>query len=343
MSIIKKVGYPITILFLLMTISSYGQDPNFSQFFSSPLNINPALTANINTDWRIISNIRDQWVGLASPYATGTLSYDSKIMQKKNPNISENNFVGLGGMLMFDRSMGGIVKSSYASLDLSYSITIAQDENDNKHRLGMGFGVIYGRRYVDFSKLDFEEQFTGSGFNTSLPTGETFLSGMKPFVSASTGLVYSYSNEKSNLDFGIAAFNLNKPKQTFLQDQSQRLAVRSVAHINFERFINDRVVFNSNALYQAQSKASYLSFGSALGYYLIEGEETMINGGLWYSSKNALIPYAGIVYKEFQIGLSYDATISKLATSTTNLTTWELSIIFRGTKKPDGTIPCPWK
>ena len=110
-----------------MTISSYGQDPSFSQFFSSPLNINPALTANINTDWRVISNIRDQWVGPASPYATGTLSYDSKIMQEKNPNVSENNFVGLGGMLMFDRAMSGIVKSSYASLNLSYNIKISED------------------------------------------------------------------------------------------------------------------------------------------------------------------------------------------------------------------------
>src|SRR5687767_8728276 len=63
MSIIKRIVSPITIL-LLVNMSSYGQDPSFSQFFSSPLNVNPALTANINTDWRIISNIRNQWVGL---------------------------------------------------------------------------------------------------------------------------------------------------------------------------------------------------------------------------------------------------------------------------------------
>ena len=125
--------------------------------------------------------------------------------------------------------------------------------------------------------------------------------------------------------------------------KTSALAMRRVAHVNFETFINNRVVFNSNAIYQSQSKASYFSVGAALGYYLIEGEGTMINGGLWYSSKNAVIPYAGIVYKDFQFGLSYDVTISKLAVSATNLTTWELSIIFRGTKKPNGTIPCPWK
>src|SRR5687767_5842240 len=265
MSIMKRIIYPVVML-LLLNMSSYGQDPNFSQFFSSPLNVNPALTANINADWRVISNIRNQWVGLASPYATGTISYDTKIMQ--NEDVSESNFVGLGGMLMYDRTMSGVVKSTSASLDLSYNMTLGEDNNSNKHRLAIGFGATYVRKYVDFNKLDFQDQFTGSGFNKSLPAGEVFLSNTKPFVSASAGMLYSYSTENSNLDMGIATFHVNKPKQTFLKDPNQYLAMRSVAHINFETFINERVVLNSNGIYQTQAKASYLSIGSALGYYL---------------------------------------------------------------------------
>jgi hypothetical protein len=53
-------------VFVLIAIQSKAQDPNFSQFFSSPLNINPALTANINADWRAIANFRDQWISPAS-------------------------------------------------------------------------------------------------------------------------------------------------------------------------------------------------------------------------------------------------------------------------------------
>ena len=64
---------------MVVITCSYGQDPSFSQFFSSPLNINPALTGNINADWRMIANFRDQWIGPASPYATGSISYDMKI------------------------------------------------------------------------------------------------------------------------------------------------------------------------------------------------------------------------------------------------------------------------
>src|SRR5215212_11241559 len=108
---------------MIVTKLAFAQDPNFAQFFSSPLNINPALTANINADWRVIANFRDQWIGPASPYATGTISYDRKILQNKIPNVvEEKNSLGIGAMLMYDHAMSGIVNSTYASMNLSYNI-----------------------------------------------------------------------------------------------------------------------------------------------------------------------------------------------------------------------------
>ena len=105
----KKILLLISILMFVKWAEA--QDPNFSQFFSSPLNINPALTARINSDWRVISNFRDQWLGPASPYATGTISYDTKILQNKIPNVhEEKNLIGVGGMLMYDYAMDGIMK-----------------------------------------------------------------------------------------------------------------------------------------------------------------------------------------------------------------------------------------
>ena len=84
------------LLFWIVAISNArGQDPNFAQFFSSPLNINPALTGNINGDWRVISNFRDQWIGPASPYMTGSISYDRKVMQDKMAGVEEGNVLGI--------------------------------------------------------------------------------------------------------------------------------------------------------------------------------------------------------------------------------------------------------
>jgi type IX secretion system PorP/SprF family membrane protein len=340
----KKLKCAAVIISLLIILKpSYGQDPSFSQFFSSPLNVNPALTAHINADWRLISNLRDQWVGPASPYATGTLCFDKKILQNNTPNEQEKNVFGVGGMLMYDYAMYGIVKSTYASINLSYNIRLAEDDYGNMHRLGIGFGGIYGRRFVDYSRLNFQEQFVGNGFNTNLPTGEAALSNMKPYFSSSAGLVYSYVTEKSNVDVGVAVFHLNKPKQTFLADPNEYLPMRKVAHANFETFLNDRVILNTNGIYQYQGGASYFSIGGGLGYYLEDDGSTILNGGLWYWSKNAVIPYVGIAYGDFQFGLSYDVTVSKLAAATQRPNTWELSLILRGKNKPSGIIPCPWK
>ena len=109
--------------------AALGQDPSFSQFFSSPLNINPALTARINSKWRVIANLRDQWIGPASPYASATISYDTRALEKQ---MSENTVFGIGGMLMYNSSMRGIHKASFASLNLSYNVLLAADEVEHR-------------------------------------------------------------------------------------------------------------------------------------------------------------------------------------------------------------------
>jgi type IX secretion system PorP/SprF family membrane protein len=327
-------------VFVLMAIQSKAQDPSFSQFFSSPLNVNPALTANINADWRAIANFRNQWIGPASPYITGTISYDAKMFQKKIPNVEyDGNSFGLGGMLMYDKAMGGVVKSSYASMDLSYKVKLSSGET--KHYITAGFGAIYGHRRINFNGIDFEEQFTGYGFNTNLPTGESSLSSMKPYFSVSTGLLYSITTQNSNFDIGCH-FRKQAPAN-FLQDENQYIPIRKVAHANFETFLSESVVLSINAIYQSQSTANYYSFGGALGYYLPNNADFMLNAGLWYWSKNAVIPYLGVSYKDYQFGVSYDATTSKLNQANNKPDTWELSLIIRGKNKPSYVIPCPWK
>jgi type IX secretion system PorP/SprF family membrane protein len=333
----------LLICFVIALRCAHAQDPAFSQFFSSPLNINPALTAKINADWRVISNFRDQWIGPASPYTTGTISYDRKILQHKIPNVhEEKNTLGIGGMLMYDYAMDGIVKSTYASANVSYDVVLAN--GNTVHRLGAGFGATYGRRTVDFSRLTWEEQWVGyAGFNTNLPSGEAGLVNMKPWFSASAGLVYSITSEKTNFDIGAAGFHLNTPKQTFLLDKNQRLAMRRVAHANFETFLKQDLVLNVNTIYQYQDEAHYYSFGAGLGYYVPNNPDILLNAGIWYWSRNAIIPYVGFMYKDFQVGLSYDVTISKLREATNKPKTFELSLILRGIKEPTNIIPCPWK
>ena len=204
---------------MVITAAAWAQDPSFSQYFSSPLNINPALTANINSKWRFISNIRDQWIGPSSPYTTGTASFDISMLENKIP---EGSTFGFGAMMMYDQAMRGALKSTYLSLNTSYNITLV--DGDNRQRIGIGVGGIFSNKRVDFSKLSFGEQFNGHGFDTNLPTGESALSQMKPYLSTSVGALYSITTANSNLDIGASAYHLNKPKQmAFIITQKRTL------------------------------------------------------------------------------------------------------------------------
>lgn len=360
---IKQVG--VIIFWLLVITNSHAQDPSFSQFFSSPLTINPALTANINGKWRVISNYRNQWSGPGKPFSTGTISYDSKIFQDVAGNfVDENTRVGIGGMMMYDESTGGALKSNYASLNATANIRLMKKEgyeqngarirhidkanNDEvaEQRLGVGLGLSYGHRRLDLGKLSFGEQFTGTGFDTNLPTGEVALSGMKPYLSASAGLAYSYSKNNTNIDIGVAAFHINTPVQTFVYDEKQYLARRYVIHGNLETLLSDRIIITMNGVYQKQAGASYFSIGGVVGYYLAGNEisgDVLLNAGLWYWSDNAMIPYMGISYGNFQVGLSYDITTSSLTEAAKRANTFELTLILRGIGKTSGVIPAPWK
>lgn len=354
----------VNVFMLISIISVSAQDPSFSQFFSSPLNINPALTANINGKFRVISNYRNQWIGPANPYTTGTISVDSKIFQNHAGNyVDENTRVGIGGMMMYDQSMAGALKSNYASFNVSGNIRLmkydgyemkgsrirhnnkASNDEAPEQRLGLGLGIIYGNKQLDQTKLTFEEQFIGNGFDTNLPTGEAALSNMKPYFSTSAGLTYTFSSGNTNFDLGIAAFHINKPKQSFLSDENQVLARRYVIHSNFETILSDVLLLNTNGIYQNQAGASYFSVGGALGYYLPNyDKDIIINAGLWYWSNNAIVPYFGFNYENFQIGLTYDITTSDLKKAPKGAQTFELSLIYRSKGNSNkGVIPSPWK
>ncbi len=75
---------------------------------------------------------------------------------------------------------------------------------------------------------------------------------------------------------GVAVFHLNRPKQTVLDDPNKYLAMRKVVHANFETYLNDNILLNTNGIYQEQSKASYFSVGGALGIFLNESGEDQI-------------------------------------------------------------------
>src|SRR5437764_10177023 len=95
-----------SIVFVLMGMRCLAQDPHFSQFFSSPLTLNPAFTGKFNGQVRAAANYRNQWPTINRAYETGTASVDFPILTKQIPSTDT---WGLGFMGYTDKSAAGAV------------------------------------------------------------------------------------------------------------------------------------------------------------------------------------------------------------------------------------------
>jgi len=327
----------MVIVLCFQVVLVKAQDPHFSQFFMAPETVNPALSGSMLQDggWKVMSNYRQQWGNFGTPFNTFTLGAESKLYNKEGSN---NTLYG-SEQFMSDQSMGGALKSTYLTSGLCDFQKL--DENN---RIGAGFNISYGQRRIDYSQLNFGEQFTSGGFNTALPTGETALGNMKSFFSLSAGFMYSYQTDYFGLDFGMAAFNLNTPKQSFLADVNQSLPRRFSANINIEYVVSDQLLLNMNSVFQSQAGVSYINTGGSLGFDISEGSrEKVLYTGLWYRVGDAIIPYLGLQYDNVLFGFSYDVAASNQLTGSVTPHSYELSLIISKKKIIPGVIRCPWK
>ena len=100
------IGYLGGLLLLVAALlgtapAAQAQDPGFSQFFASPLSLNPALTGKFNGVVRIAGNYRNQWPSINNAFITSTVSVDAPILRNKLP---ENDTWGIGLMAMTDKT-----------------------------------------------------------------------------------------------------------------------------------------------------------------------------------------------------------------------------------------------
>ena len=80
-----KNSFRLVILLIFFANVVSAQDPSFSQFFASPLTLNPALTGKFNGDLRAAGNYRNQWPDVNKAYITSTVSVDLPILQGMLP------------------------------------------------------------------------------------------------------------------------------------------------------------------------------------------------------------------------------------------------------------------
>jgi type IX secretion system PorP/SprF family membrane protein len=319
------------------------QDPNFSQFFVSPLTLNPAMTGKFNGDFRVAGNYRDQWPAISKAFVTSTASFDLPLLRNR---ISELDTWGLGVMAMTDKTANGILSTNMISITTAYHKGL---DVDGLHQIGIGFQGTYNTKRLDGTRLHFESELDQFGGWTGV-SGETVDNQVLnlSYFDVSAGVLYNGSSDGyNNYYFGLSAYHLNKPKESFAGDIFYTLNPRITAHAGGAIPLADytRTIYLS-ALFSRQAGASNIVAGGAVGFLMNQDEENPTNfyAGLWSRFNNvndALIPYVGLEFGGFRLGASYDVNISSLKTASQSRGGIEVSLIY--IKRPPGSkgIPCP--
>ena len=334
-----KYFFLIAILLWVNSTLVCAQDPVFSQFYSSPLSVNPALAGNGDANWRIVGNRRSQWIGEGlEPLTTTSLSFDGKLFKQRD---KETNYIGGGLLFLQDKGLSGAYKSNSFHFILSSHVSL---DDEDTHGLSVGLGGSYSNTLIDFSQLSFSQQLSSSGFNRTLPANEPYLSNIKPYFSLFAGVTYTFSGENANFDIGVSGYRFMKTNRSALNDANQLDPPRYNIHADYQTFLSNRLVFNTNAIYVLESNVNSYTVGVNFGRILDESDlPAILNAGLWYRGDEALIPYLGIAYKNMQVGLTYDINVSSSKSITGGLKTYEFSLIFRSPQKRKNPVPCPWK
>src|SRR5436189_2259979 len=99
----------VCICALLASQLLKAQDPHFSQFFASPLTLNPAFTGKFDGQWRVAAIHRDQWPSIPKAYVTTAASFDFGILKNKIP---EGDIFGIGFSGLSDQSADAALKQN---------------------------------------------------------------------------------------------------------------------------------------------------------------------------------------------------------------------------------------
>ncbi len=320
---------------MLLTLGSFSQDIHFTQFYTTPLALNPANTGYYDGNYRVGFNFKAQWPwaiqGIVYNYHTESPYIDFSFGEKK----LKSGWMGAGFNFVNDEAGDG--RLTYRRFSLSYAYHQAFDK-EHKYVLSAGAALGYIIRKVDFSKFYFNNQWLeDEGFSTNIPSNEPLKRETFSMLDVSAGLNFGAQvHEKIKLDFGFCMLHINRPKHSFLNN-GERIGFRYQANGNITVKITDRFSVAANAYYGYEKKASEIMVGALFGYAVLSKNrytpEHSFYLGSYYRIKDALAPTFGYGFRNTRLLLSYDVTLSKLVTAARANGGPEISLVHVGSWK----------
>jgi type IX secretion system PorP/SprF family membrane protein len=320
----KLFLYIFCSLFLVPYLKA--QDIHFSQFYESPILLNPAAAGAGSSDYRLAINYRNQWKSVINPFKTGVIAFDTKLF-----NRDKKNYLGLGASIFNDQAGISKLTTNQANLDLAYHIGI-----DPNNRFSIGAKAGFFQKYVNASGLRWDNQYNGVDYDGSRPTGETISGNRYSNLDLGAGLVYTYLKPEKGLQVqgGFSAMHLTRPKNSFAaKDENTNL--KYTAHVSMEiRPKEKKYAILPSLLFAQQSSHHEITGGGNFAFLSNSKLYSAIYIGAFYRYKDAAIAVAGLEYKKcMKFSVSYDFNVSKFNTASRFRGGPEFCFVYTGFRK----------
>lgn len=333
----KKYYLHIFCFLLLAQIRLVAQDIHFSQYYFSPLSLNPANTGNSKSDFRFFGNYRSQWRDISRAYNTFSAGGDF------NAYLGKHNISG-GLLFVNDKSSGNLVVNKIMP-------SIAYHQKAGRFNLHYGVQPSIVMKSVDFNSHSFPNQLNWAKgiFDNSLPNYETNVGQRFTYFDLNAGIVISRKFGNVEPEIGAAYFHINQPKENFLGNDNSRLPLRHAYTAALEINAGASALIKLHSLYGYTDKVSDWVSGIT-GEYILSRDIFFTNsvfaGVMWRDGFNRN-PDAGIVtvgfnYSHYTLGFSYDITFSQLKTAVDSKGAFEIAFIYRAknTHLSQKILPC---
>lgn len=333
----KKFLFSISTALLCMNAgSSFAQDSHFTQYFASPLTLNPAHTGLTNGDYRFSAIARTQWYTVTNnPYTGGALSYDMPILKGKLP---EGDAAGFGLQVLYDKAGSGALQNITSTLSLAYHKALGVEKN---HRISVGVQGSLVSKSIRFDNLIFgnEIDFGRPEVYLKGTSGEGLANADLTYPDFNAGILYSGQvTENTMLYGGVSYYHLTRPEEKFTSmanNVSTKINSRYTAYVGGAMNLNSHTVAYLSTMYQQQGKAWEYLIGGAVGFILNpyndeDTKNTTFYLGAWYRYNDAIAPYVGFEWSKWQLGFTYDVNVSKFQQATGGQGAVELSATYNG-------------
>jgi len=315
--------YIILIIQLTIAGGCFAQDIHFSDFYSSTLNLNPATTGDFIGNYRYDAVYRWQYGTVTVPYQTFSISADVK------NDASRRKALPLGYGVLINYDFTG--DSRYTSYQ--FGIPVAYHYVFHKKRTKISYGLLPQLVFnqLDFSKLQFPDQFISDMYNQNVDTKDKIPHNKLSYFNLSTGINGTFiTSKKSTLNLGFNLANITKPSLSFFSNSASRLDRRYSFMTKFQYRITATVDIVPTTIFQFQGALREYQFGGKGIVYLDNMTVPLVSFGAWYRSRqnDAIILHFGFNMDGYLVGFNYDINVSQLATASNGIGAFEVSILY---------------